>query len=100
MEFVPQLQSMMSCTDVDNDPDVPSTMKSNIYHYSTDSMQMCLQRGLPQNTRIRQIATGDLHVIALTQGFELYIDQVSDIFNWSQFYNMYYSKINLFTLSV
>jgi len=58
--------------EIENEVEVPNTLRSNIYHYSTDSLQMCLQRGLPQNTRIRQISTGDMHVLAVTQGLLIY----------------------------
>lgn len=74
--LVPEWQNMLSNTNVEaceTEVEVPNTLRSNIYHYSTDSLQMCLQRGLPQNTRIRQISTGDMHVLAVSQGTDVIV---------------------------
>ena len=68
--LVPELQNQInqSTSPIEQDSEISSDVRSNIYNYSTDNLSMILQPGISHKTKIRQIATGDSLILVLTQG--------------------------------
>ena len=69
--LVPELQNQInqSTSPIEQDTEISSDVRSNIYNYSTDNLSMILQPGISHQTKIRQIATGDSLILVLTQGY-------------------------------